>query len=174
MENWPEIQAKFIASLKKNTEVFSNVLSKDPSNMVIEGDRRIKLEQLLADSTKILKKLESREFDVAIVGLEKAGKSTLGNALLKINNVLPEYSERCTYTTTEIRSGNEDVGEVFFYTYNEFNDDFKKRLASLKYEGQADFSTLDESAFNKFWESMKTKSPELYKFHSGKTDEDIR
>lgn len=173
MENWPEIQAKFIASLRKNTEVFSNVLSKDPSNMVIDVEKRTQLEALLADSTKILNKLESKEFDVAIVGLEKAGKSTLGNALLKINNVLPEYSERCTYTTTEIRSGSEDVGEVFFYTYEEFNNDFKKRLATLKFEGQADFSTLDIATFERFWESMKNKSPELYKYHSGKTDADI-
>ena len=67
----------------------------------------------------MLKKLRNHEFTVAVVGLETAGKSTLANVLLKLI-VLPEYTERCTYTTTVIRSGNVDSAEGYFYSREKF------------------------------------------------------
>jgi ribosome biogenesis GTPase A len=53
--------------------------------------------------SKQIKKLKNNEFHVAIVGLEKSGKSTFLNAWLGCD-ILPNQAERCTYTTTEIRS----------------------------------------------------------------------
>ena len=41
------------------------------------------LDDMLGRNGKILRKLKNKEFSVAIVGLEKAGKSTLGNAIFK-------------------------------------------------------------------------------------------
>lgn len=72
--------------------------------MIIGFDERERLRGLFERNKIILEKLKSREFTVAIVGLEKAGKSTLGNALIN-SEILPEYTERCTYTTTELRAG---------------------------------------------------------------------
>ena len=63
----------------------------------------------------MIQKLTNQEFTVAVVGFEKAGKSTLVNALLKLI-VLPVYTERCTYTTTETRAGSNDTATIYFYS----------------------------------------------------------
>ena len=49
------------------------------------------------------KRLEKGEFRIAVVGLEKAGKSTFVNAWLGCD-LLPAKSQRCTFTTTQIYS----------------------------------------------------------------------
>src|SRR4051794_36560885 len=50
-----------------------------------------------------LDRLEKGEFRIAVVGLEKAGKSTFVNAWLE-SDLLPTADERCTFTTTQIYS----------------------------------------------------------------------
>ena len=172
MYDLSESQKQFICDLEKTYKVFSEILNKDPDGLVISGDDRYKLEEITKRNDRLLKKLRSGEFTVAVVGLEKSGKSTLGNAFLK-SDLLPEYSERCTYTTTEIRSGSEDSGEIFFYTYDEFSHDFKQMLSKLKYDGNADFSSLDVATFDRFWNSMADKDPEYRKITSN-IAEDIR
>ena len=113
MDALSEEQQKFITKLDETDGIFDEIIQKDPNGMVIPfGEERIELERLRKRNQKVLNKLRTREFTVAVVGLEKAGKSTLGNALLK-RNILPEYTERCTYTTTKICAGNEDCGKIF-------------------------------------------------------------
>lgn len=50
-----------------------------------------------------LARLRRREFRMAVVGLEKAGKSTFVNAWLEAD-ILPNDDPRCTYSTTQIQS----------------------------------------------------------------------
>ena len=50
-----------------------------------------------------LERLQKREFRIAVVGLEKAGKSTFVNAWLECD-LLPAKGGRCTFTTTQIYS----------------------------------------------------------------------
>ncbi|KKJ01277.1 dynamin family protein [Prochlorothrix hollandica] len=50
-----------------------------------------------------LDRLRKREFRIAIVGLEKAGKSTFLNAWLECD-LLPAKAARCTFTTTQVYS----------------------------------------------------------------------
>ena len=50
-----------------------------------------------------LERLKKREFRIAVVGLEKAGKSTFINAWLECD-LLPAKRARCTFTTTQIYS----------------------------------------------------------------------
>ncbi|MEG5161426.1 dynamin family protein [Microcoleus sp. AT3-A2] len=50
-----------------------------------------------------LERLKKREFRIAVVGLEKAGKSTFINAWLQCD-LLPAKGGRCTFTTTQIYS----------------------------------------------------------------------
>ena len=90
--------------LENTASLFQQLFEKDPHGMIIGYEEREHLKELQRRNEKVLNKLKSREFSVAVVGLEKAGKSTLGNALINAI-VLPEYTERCTYTTTEIRAG---------------------------------------------------------------------
>ena len=99
MAGWEESREAFIQKMKKAKVTLEKILECDPARLVFSAEERSRLEGLMERNDKILTKLEKGEFTVAIVGLEKAGKSTLGNALLK-DIFLPEYTERCTYTTT--------------------------------------------------------------------------
>ena len=78
---------------------------------------------------RLYKKLDKDEFEIAIVGLEKAGKSTFGNALMG-SRILPDADERCTYTSTCIRYGN-DRAVVKFYNSSEIDAVLKGYLTTL-------------------------------------------
>lgn len=66
-----------------------------------------KLKQILIQEAqparRQLERLKKREFRIAVVGLEKAGKSTFVNAWLECD-LLPAKGGRCTFTTTQIYS----------------------------------------------------------------------
>jgi len=175
LDSFNEEQQKFITKLDETDRIFEEITSKDPNGMVIPfGNERNELERLRKRNQKVLTKLRTREFTVAVVGLEKAGKSTLGNALLK-RNILPEYTERCTYTTTKICAGNEDCGKIFFYSKEQFKNNFADTLKNiLKYPQAVDFDTMDLTAFNRWWETIADKNPDLYEKHNTRTAEDIK
>ena len=102
---------KLISSIEKADGTFRRILDVDPDQLVISYGERAQIEKLIGRDERLLRKLRSQEFEIAVVGLEKAGKSTLSNALIRVN-VLPAESERCTYTKTEIRSGTEEIGRA--------------------------------------------------------------
>ena len=54
-----------------------------------------------------LARIKRREFRIAVVGLEKAGKSTFVNAWLE-TDLLPNDNPRCTFSTTQIYSVTDD------------------------------------------------------------------
>lgn len=81
---------------------------------------------------KLFKKLDKNEFEIAIVGLEKAGKSTFGNALME-NRILPDANERCTYTSTCIRYG-QDRAVVRFFSNKEMDEVLRGYLSTLGVE----------------------------------------
>ena len=172
-QEWNEEQQKFIDKLRAMENAFTEIFNKDKDGLVIGYEERKELESLRNKNRKILDKLVKKEFTVAVVGLEKAGKSTLGNALIK-NNLLPEYTERCTYTTTEIRAGSEDFAEVSFYSYAKFQEKFRKMLEALGYSDEMDFRGLNRTTFDRFWNAMEDKEPEKFQVHNGTTAEDIR
>lgn len=180
----------FIAKLTAADKSFTKIFETDKDKIVITDDlliedkdgkavkAREKLKSLQAASKKILGKLQNREFTVAIVGLENSGKSSLGNALIELM-ALPEYRERCTYTTTEIRASEnptENFAEVHFYTYDEFNNNFRQMLEVAEYPNAqiVDFKKMSLQAFNTHWQSIKQNKPALFDAHDKKTAEDIR
>ena len=61
------------------------------------------LERLGGPLRKQLERLARGEFRIAVVGLEKSGKSTFINAWLDCD-LLPNDSSRCTFTTTHVYS----------------------------------------------------------------------
>lgn len=85
-----------------------------------------------AKCEKLYKKLDKNEFEIAIVGLEKAGKSTFGNALME-NRILPDADERCTYTSTCIRYG-QDCAVVRFFNSREMDEVLRGYLQTLGVE----------------------------------------
>ena len=169
-ESWEQRREQFIEKLRRTENLFKELSDKDPTGMVIGNDEIEALKKLQARNAEILKKLESKEFSVAIIGLEKAGKSTLGNALIK-SIVLPEYTERCTYTKTEIRAGEEDKTEISFYNKEEFNQNFKKMCDDVQYSGKWNLSE-----FNQYWEEVSQDKDRqtLFRTFNGTTVEDIR
>lgn len=66
-----------------------------------------KLIQEAEPARRQLKRLEEGQFKIAVVGLEKAGKSTFINAWLECD-LLPAKGGRCTFTTTQIYSVKHD------------------------------------------------------------------
>jgi GTPase SAR1 family protein len=168
--------------LKEKVENIETV-SKIISTVEIIGNSRVKkvlfsdeeikkLSQISDIADKYLKKLEKDEFEIAIVGLEKAGKSTFANALIE-NNVLPSAPERCTFTSTRLVFG-EDVAKVVLYTEEEFEEIFQNILKELEFDGKESFKTLSLQKFNNFFENLKETNRNLYNLHNGKSDEEIR
>lgn len=172
MTDWEESKAEFIEKMRKEKMTLEQILERDSDQLIFSLNERERLTRLLERNDKLLTKLQKGEFTVAIVGLEKAGKSTLGNALLK-DIFLPEYTERCTYTTTRIQAGAKDSGEIIFYSQEEFKEDFQKMMRQIGYEGFADVS-MDLDAFNTWWKTMEEKNPDKFARFNGTTVEDIR
>lgn len=85
----------------------------------------IEIEDLLHRFTK-------SSYEIAVMGLEKSGKTSLVNAILGIN-LLPTKRERCTYVPTELRScaSADERMEIEYLSVEEFNqhkDAVKKGL----------------------------------------------
>ena len=174
MTGWDEEKSAFIRKLERQEECFSELFAKDKDGIIIGLSERDTLSRLRERNNAVLARLKSREFAVAVVGLEKAGKSTLGNALIN-SEILPEYTERCTYTTTELRAGDRNEAEITFYSVEEFSRIFREMLASVGYTGTADFRNIKPEDFSRYWEAVGEDSSkrDIYERHNGKTDEDI-
>lgn len=169
MADWQQLLNK----VEKAEKVFDKILDLDRDGLVVGFDKRAEFNRLAERNKLICNKLRTKEFTVAVVGLEKAGKSTLGNALLHLV-VLPEYTERCTYTTTEIRAGASNTGVITFYSYEEFNNDFRKMQERVKCPDIVDYYAFDLASFNRYWNSVAEKDYDFYVAHNGKTVEDIK
>ncbi len=103
----------------------------DPKYQELLGtSRRNKLRTMLNKLEILQNKLKENLFEVSIVGLEKAGKSTFANAYMEID-ILPTKDERCTYTATSICYGSEDSAQVTLYSEQEFNDEFFAKVSKL-------------------------------------------
>lgn len=86
---------------------------------------------------------------------------------------LPEYTERCTYTTTEIKAGSKDTGEIIFYSNEEFQQDFQKMMDELGYEGPVHMN-MSPDAFDRWWETIAEKDRRTYDQLNGTIAEDVR
>ena len=95
-----------------------------------------------------LERLEKGEFRIAVVGLEKAGKSTFINAWLA-SDLLPTASERCTFTTTQIYSvvnNTEQQLEVTAKRPEQFDAYYAelKQAAPLRDSARKDLETVEQ------------------------------
>ena len=158
-----EKQNKFIEKLKNG---------KDRVN-ILSVEQLKKVDDVFCKNNIYLTKLKSNEFEIAIVGLEKAGKSTFANALID-SSILPSAPERCTFTSTRLVSGS-DKAIVEFYTENEFNAIFQQLLKEVEYPkyDKENYKTLSLDEFSIFFSSLEETHPNLYKNHLGKTDKEI-
>ena len=141
--DWNQKQIDFIEALSSVVETFDEILGNSDNLNIIDNVKRSKLSELKERSEKILKKLKKKEFTVALVGLENSGKSSLGNALIGISNLLPTDGLRCTYTVTKAVSGQVNRGEVALYTLDEFKKKFAEMVKAIsKFQVATDFENI--------------------------------
>ena len=141
------------------------------TNDLLDNEVTGKLSEIQGKAERLLKKLEKNEFEISIVGLEKAGKSSFANAMIG-NDILPSKEARCTYTSTSIRYG-ENRATVRFFSRQEFALGFEKKLQLLGIEqpGTYDYETLSLQKYEEIFESLD----DITKQHwSGTVNEDIK
>ncbi|MEK5762698.1 dynamin family protein [Acinetobacter junii] len=127
-------KAKLIEKIEQRNSMLEQLIQNNYRIKLLNSEQLHKLEDIKKKNEKFKHKLESNEFEIAIVGLEKAGKSTFANALIK-SNILPSAPERCTFTSTRLVSGS-DQANVKFYTESAFEQIFQELLAEIEYSTQ--------------------------------------
>jgi hypothetical protein len=95
------------------------------------------------------------KFIVAIAGQMKAGKSTLLNAMIFKDQVLPVADTVKTAKITFLEYGKENKVDVTFYTESEFNE--VREFASDEFNKMSEFSKVE----NKFENSIKKSLKDL-------------
>ncbi|MDJ0901767.1 MAG: dynamin family protein [Xenococcus sp. MO_188.B8] len=107
--DWKEASAYYKARLTDvlNVQRHAVELSDLPQTDISEEQKRILKDEFIPIKRQ-LERLEKNEFRIAVVGLEKSGKSTFINAWLDCD-LLPAKGGRCTFTTTQIFSVQNDA-----------------------------------------------------------------
>ena len=128
------------------------------------------LEKLNAEHARLnrqLERLHANRFEVAVIGLEKAGKSALLNAWLG-QEILPSARERCTFTSTEIWSAQTEQDQLLsiqYYSKEEISKLQQQRQEALegtlgdkeRKEIQEDFDDTEKN-LNAIYEFTKQKN----------------
>ncbi|MDE7244281.1 MAG: dynamin family protein, partial [Oscillospiraceae bacterium] len=159
METYTD-REEYIQKLESQMRSMDRILKMD-TGTVLDAGMKKRLRELKAEAAAVLKKLRNDEFEIAIVGMEKAGKSTFANALME-SKLLPAKGPRCTFTSTQIEycgDGQEDSASVSFYSANTFDQDFKDKLRNLGFPDYAKYSfdTLDKSTYESIYASSVTE-----------------
>lgn len=129
MSNYDEEKSVYSAKLERQISTINKILDIESCGL-IDMTVEENLQKIRKKAEFLKHKLDKNEFEIAIVGLEKAGKSTFANALMG-NDILPSKEARCTYTSTRICSGD-DTAKVQFFTADEFNKKFRDQLKTMK------------------------------------------
>ncbi len=131
---------------------------------IISGTKSEEIAKLLKKSEALRRKLVNNEFEIAVIGVEKAGKSTFANALMG-NNILPSMDARCTYTSTSIRYGTEDYAEILFYTREEFSKKFTDNLAvmGIAHAENYDVSSVSLAQYQELYEQLPEEKKNFYR-----------
>lgn len=110
--DWQEASAYYEAKLTDvlNVQRHALNLANLPQTGISEEEKNVLINEGIP-AKKQLERLKKREFRIAVVGLEKAGKSTFVNAWLDCD-LLPAKGGRCTFTTTQIFSVQSDSQQV--------------------------------------------------------------
>lgn len=112
--DWKTASARYANQLKSALAVRRHAL--DLANLAsvahlgITPEQKATLQRAGGPAEKLMRRLQNGEFRIAVVGLEKAGKSTFVNAWLG-SDLLPAKTERCTFTTTQIYSVQDPNGQ---------------------------------------------------------------
>ena len=159
-----------IQTIEKELKVFEKVIKHldELTAYCKENQANIQEEMntLKSDLEDQLQRLQKKIFEIAVVGTEKAGKSSLLNAWIGFE-LLPSEETRCTYTATEIRScseGEEQRYVVEYFTTAEYEkQDYKKNLDEKEQRELEKYSKEIASYLNKETKTVTFKDFESVK-----------
>ncbi len=116
------------------------------------------LNKIRTKAVKCKRKIDTGEFEIAIIGLEKSGKSTFANAIIE-NDTLPVADRRCTYTSSSIQYGENDHAVVYFLQPEEFYKDFsdKLKMVGIKNYQTISFNNLTLEKYQQLYEQDGNK-----------------
>ena len=174
-DNWYMEIAAYVEMMREVRQAAGAILEQNKRSRLLDARQEGQLSAMCAENDMLIRKMETRSFEVAVVGLENSGKSSVANALIGIP-ALPSASVRCTYTTTEICADDHDHARVEFYTAEEFSKRFRMMLGELGFaeEEQDDFNRLSLAEFNAGWEAICAKEPMKRRLYDSTTAEDVR
>jgi hypothetical protein len=144
--DWNQTRAVYLEKMEKASALLDRTISlchKTPKE--VPDEIRKELEKLRPLVKRQEEKLKANQFEVAVLGLEKAGKSTLLNAWLEVE-ILPAMDERCTYTSCEIWSAPTEDDQCYiieYYSPEEFERQLSEKRQLIKelpkeYSGRGD------------------------------------
>lgn len=174
-DNWYSGISLYTEMMRDVRQAALNILEQNGACRLLDGAQEDALKALCRENEMLIQKMETRAFEVAVVGLENSGKSSVANALIGIP-ALPSASVRCTYTTTEIRADERDRALVEFYTVDEFQQRFRRMLEELGFpEAQKeDFSLLTPARFDSVWGDICLRDPVKRRLYDSTTAEDVK
>ncbi len=169
MANWQETCAKQLTRLEKTSVLSDKLMTlSNKTGVELSPEMLQKLEFEHDRLNRQLERLRANRFEVAVIGLEKAGKSALLNAWLG-QEILPSARERCTFTSTEIWSAQTEQDQLLsiqYYSREEIALLQKQRQDALagallsdkeKKEIQEDFNDTEKN-LNQIYEFTKLKN----------------
>jgi len=169
MATWLETCAKQLTRLEKTSVLSDKLITlSNKTGIDISPEMVQKIEHEHARLNRQLERLRANRFEVAVIGLEKAGKSALLNAWLG-QEILPSARERCTFTSTEIWSAQTEQDQLVaieYYSREEIaklQEQRQKALATAllsekeKKEIQEDFNDTEKN-LNQIYEFTKKGS----------------
>lgn len=133
--DWKTASAYYEAKLTDvlNIQRHALDLAKLPQTGISQDLKQILFDEAISTNRQ-LTRLKDNQFRIAVVGLEKAGKSTFINAWLDCD-LLPAKGSRCTFTTTQIFSVAHD-SEQQLVVEPRTEADFSRLLAELTQAAQ--------------------------------------
>ncbi len=169
MATWLETCAKQLTRLEKTSVLSDKLMTlSNKTGVELSPETLQKLEVEHDRLNRQLERLRANRFEVAVIGLEKAGKSALLNAWLG-QEILPSARERCTFTSTEIWSAQTEQDQLLsiqYYSREEIAMLQKQRQDALagallsdkeKKEIQEDFNDTEKN-LNQIYEFTKLKN----------------
>jgi len=144
----------------------------DPAREILSFAEADALESQRVNLGRLRHKLATDELEVAVVGLEKAGKSKFSSAFVNKPGLFPSADERCTFTSTALRYGETDRAVVEFYTQKDFRDKVAGMLSDVAYPA-SNIDSISLGAFQQHFEALKETDKALYNLHANKTESDL-
>lgn len=157
--------------IEQTIKTIDEVINLDHDSEVINRAERDKMHSVRERMDNLRRKLDTGELEVAVVGLEKSGKSTFSSAFVGVDGLFPSEDERCTFTSTKLQYGTENHAIVKFYSQQKFIENLKSMLKDVKYPN-SNIPTIEQ--FDKHFNELETTDNSTYLKHSSRTQTDIK